>query len=246
MKRPIVLAHRGYSRKYPENSLLAFDKALESGADGIECDIQKTKDDCFVIIHDAETGRVAGKPGLIQALNSEELRQYNLSQDQKIPFLREIFQSLPADSMINLEIKKETVKTTDIPSLIQEIKSCHPSQNLLVSSFQGSLLSRFKKEGFQTGLLFGSTRLLGNFQSFIWLLQVNPDYVNLPAQLASISLFSAKSIIPSLLKKLGKKIAYWNIRTNEDLIHCLPTADILIGDDPPELLRWLQEIIPVE
>ena len=49
---PKLLAHRGYSAKYPENTLLAFKKAFEKKADGIECDLQKSKDNKFVIIHD--------------------------------------------------------------------------------------------------------------------------------------------------------------------------------------------------
>ena len=51
-KLPKILAHRGYSQKFPENTLLAFNKAFENNADGIECDLQKSKDNKFVIIHD--------------------------------------------------------------------------------------------------------------------------------------------------------------------------------------------------
>ena len=45
-------AHRGFSGKYPENTMLAFKKALEAGADGIELDVQMTKDGQVVVIHD--------------------------------------------------------------------------------------------------------------------------------------------------------------------------------------------------
>ena len=47
-----ILAHRGYSSIYPENTMLAFRKALEFGADGIEFDVQLTQDDQVVVIHD--------------------------------------------------------------------------------------------------------------------------------------------------------------------------------------------------
>ena len=47
-----VMAHRGYSGKYPENTMLAFQKAVEVGCDGIELDVQLTRDGVLVIIHD--------------------------------------------------------------------------------------------------------------------------------------------------------------------------------------------------
>ena len=50
-------AHRGFSGKYPENTMLAFQKALESGADGIELDVQLTRDNRLVIIHDERVDR---------------------------------------------------------------------------------------------------------------------------------------------------------------------------------------------
>lgn len=49
-------AHRGFSGKYPENTMLAFEKAIELGADGIELDVQLTKDGVPVIIHDELVG----------------------------------------------------------------------------------------------------------------------------------------------------------------------------------------------
>lgn len=47
-----VMAHRGYSGKYPENTMLAFEEAAKTGADGIELDVQLTKDGQVVVIHD--------------------------------------------------------------------------------------------------------------------------------------------------------------------------------------------------
>ena len=51
-KMTLIFAHRGYSEKYPENSMIAFEKALEAGADGIELDVHLSKDQEVVVIHD--------------------------------------------------------------------------------------------------------------------------------------------------------------------------------------------------
>jgi glycerophosphoryl diester phosphodiesterase len=63
-KTPIILAHRGYSQKFPENTLLAFNKAFENNADGIECDLQKSKDNIIIFfkkLHE-EPRRINMKP----------------------------------------------------------------------------------------------------------------------------------------------------------------------------------------
>ena len=61
MDRPLVIAHRGYSDRAPENTLAAFRLGWESGADGIECDVHLTKDGQVVCIHDYDTKASRGK-----------------------------------------------------------------------------------------------------------------------------------------------------------------------------------------
>ena len=58
-------AHRGFSGKYPENTILAFQKAIEVGADGIELDVQLTKDGEVVIIHDETIDRTTDGKGYV-------------------------------------------------------------------------------------------------------------------------------------------------------------------------------------
>ena len=67
-------AHRGFSGKYPENTMLAFRKAIELGVDGIELDVHLTKDGQLVIIHDETTNRTCGVSGQVGKMTLEELR----------------------------------------------------------------------------------------------------------------------------------------------------------------------------
>ena len=59
-------AHRGFSGKYPENTMLAFKKALEAGADGIELDVQMTKDGQVVVIHYDKVDRSTNGTGIVR------------------------------------------------------------------------------------------------------------------------------------------------------------------------------------
>ncbi|HCJ76546.1 glycerophosphodiester phosphodiesterase family protein [Thermoguttaceae bacterium LCP21S3_D4] len=59
------IAHRGFSGKYPENTMLAFEKAIEAGCDGIELDVQLSKDGIPVIVHDERLARTTGESGFV-------------------------------------------------------------------------------------------------------------------------------------------------------------------------------------
>ena len=71
-----IFAHRGFSGKYPENTMLAFEKAVEIGVDGIELDVHLTKDNELVIIHDEDVKRTTNGEGLVKDMTLEELMEY--------------------------------------------------------------------------------------------------------------------------------------------------------------------------
>ena len=66
------LAHRGFSGKYPENTMIAFQKAFEVGADGIELDVQLTNDGTVVIFHDDTLERLTSSKGQLTNYTLEE------------------------------------------------------------------------------------------------------------------------------------------------------------------------------
>lgn len=72
-----VVAHRGYSGKYPENTMLAFEKAAEAGCDEIELDVQLTKDGTVVVIHDETIDRVTNGTGFVRDYTCEELQKFH-------------------------------------------------------------------------------------------------------------------------------------------------------------------------
>ncbi len=72
-----VFAHRGYSGRYPENTMLAFQKAAETGCDGIELDVQLTKDGTVVVIHDESIDRTTDGTGFVKDLTFGELKEFN-------------------------------------------------------------------------------------------------------------------------------------------------------------------------
>ena len=75
-----VVAHRGYSGRYPENTMLAFQKAVEAGCDEIELDVQLTKDDVVVVLHDERIDRTTDGAGYVRDYTYEELKQFSAAK----------------------------------------------------------------------------------------------------------------------------------------------------------------------
>jgi glycerophosphoryl diester phosphodiesterase len=94
---PRVIAHRGASSDRPENTFSAFDEALKQGCDGIEMDIQLTRDEVPVIYHDKTLARVGGGRNRVSQLTLGEL--------QRIPTLEDVLQRYADRTQLFLEIK---------------------------------------------------------------------------------------------------------------------------------------------
>ena len=107
------IAHRGFSGSYPENTMLAFQKALELGVDAIEIDVQLSCDGELMVFHDEELEKLTGKQGWLKDFTAHELRNMDASGRFKgiygvngIPTLKEFFELIRNTEVITfLELK---------------------------------------------------------------------------------------------------------------------------------------------
>lgn len=107
-----IIAHRGFSKNYPENTLLAFQKALDAGADGIETDLRLSLDNEPVIFHDDDLQRITGLNKTPESLTLNELQALDAGswfdpgyKDEKIPSLQELLNLCSAKVTLILEVK---------------------------------------------------------------------------------------------------------------------------------------------
>lgn len=100
-----IIAHRGFSSEYPENTLLAFQKAIDAGADGIETDLRLSSDDKVVIFHDNNLKRIAKVDKTIGSLTLEEIKELDVGSGETIPTLDETLELIDAKVTLILEIK---------------------------------------------------------------------------------------------------------------------------------------------
>ena len=159
-----VWAHRGASGYAPENTLDAFRKAVEMGADGIELDVQMTKDSELVVIHDETIDRTSDGKGWVKDYTLEELRAFNYNRTKPeykhadIPTMREVFELLkPTGLFINIEIKTGVVFYEKIEEKILALtKEMGMEDRVCYSSFNHYTVTRIHelKPDAEVGFLY--------------------------------------------------------------------------------------------
>ncbi len=159
--QPLIIAHRGASGQATENTLPAFQLAFEIGADGIEFDIQITKDGKLVVFHDETVNRLTDGTGSIRSKSLAEIKSLNIknhfNSDQLfIPTLDEVLSIVPRQVIVNIEIKGDSLFQTDITQKLQSTLIHFPDPDrVIISSFNILQLFRAKRlmPGFKRGLL---------------------------------------------------------------------------------------------
>lgn len=149
-----IFAHRGLSGFYPENTMLAFKKCLDLDIYGIELDVQKSKDNHLVVIHDETVDRTFKGSGYIKDMTLNELKSLNSSteiyennEDCKIPTLREVLTLFkPTPFIINIELKNNKVRyknlELDVIALVKELKM---EKQVIISSFRFKSIKKVSK-----------------------------------------------------------------------------------------------------
>jgi glycerophosphoryl diester phosphodiesterase len=123
MPSPTIIAHRGASKEAPENTLAAFARALELGADGIELDVHRTADDVIVVHHDPVPRPASGESGLawkpFSAMTAAEVKRLRAGGDQPIPTLNDVLDLVGDRATIFCELKGAGVVELAAPLLLR-------------------------------------------------------------------------------------------------------------------------------
>lgn len=153
MKKTLVWAHRGASGYAPENTLEAFAKAIEMGADGIELDVQMTKDGQLVILHDETVDRVSNGKGFVKDYTYEELVKLNVNKKfpeygkVTIPTLEEVYRLIQdTDLMINVELKNGVIFYQNLEERVLELTDWYGlGDRVIYSSFNHYSIMKLKR-----------------------------------------------------------------------------------------------------
>ena len=112
MQKPLIIAHRGESFNAPENTMAAINLAWERDAEAVEIDVQLSKDNELVVIHDMDTKRLTGIDKKVKDQTLAELKKLDVGswkditfKDERIPTLDEVLATVPTGKKLIVEIK---------------------------------------------------------------------------------------------------------------------------------------------
>lgn len=235
-------AHRGFSGQYPENTMIAFEKALEAGCEGIEMDVHLTKDNEIVIIHDEKIDRTSNGSGLIKDMTYDELKSIDFSYiytDKvgfcKIPTLREYFELVKdKDVITNIELKTGIYEYEGIEKAVYKmIKEYALQDKILISSFNHNSVMRMK--AIAPEMKYG-------FLSETWILDTG-DYLNkynIEAYHPDFHMLTDKEVKD--LRDHNIKINTWTVNEKEDIQHMIDIkAEGIISNFPDRVKELLEK-----
>lgn len=152
----IIIAHRGASAYYPENTMIAFEKAVEMGAEMIELDVMLSKDGIPIVFHDAKLNQHTNGNSYVKYYTLKELKELDAGSwfnpkfsNQKIPTLEEVLHFASGKIALNIEIKTEAVsdqiKNGVEENALQLVKEHGMQKHVLFSSFDYRAVRHFKR-----------------------------------------------------------------------------------------------------
>jgi glycerophosphoryl diester phosphodiesterase len=151
---PLVIAHRGFKARCPENTLVSFREAVDAGALMIELDVTLSRDRRVVVIHDETLDRTTNGRGPVRECSFEDLKALDAGgwfsekfKGERIPSLDEVFDLFQGKTLVNVEIKPEAHESP-MPDDAVEIqvlslaRSCSMTDRVIVSSFEKKVIGR--------------------------------------------------------------------------------------------------------
>lgn len=207
MNRILKIAHRGASGYEPENSLIAFQKAIDLKADGIELDVHLSSDGKLVVIHDETIDRTTNGNGEVNTMSLKELKSFKINNSQEIPTLIEVFDLVNKHCFINIELKGiGTAKPViDLIKQYSKEKSWHYN-DFLISSFDWNMLeeTRILSPKIRIGVL--TEESIDDALAFakkIKAFSINPDYTLLTKENVALQQENGFAVFP------------WTVNTKE-------------------------------
>lgn len=234
-------AHRGFSGAYPENTMLAFRKALDAGCEGIEFDVQLTKDGEVVIIHDETIDRTCSSTGRVRDMTYQELCQLDFHGRfpgvfpfQRIPTLREYFELVKdRDILSNIELKTGVYEYPGIEQKVYAlIREYQMEKKVVISSFNHHSVLRMK--ALDPSLVCG-------FLSETWILEVGAYVASHGAEAYHPDFHMLTDPETADLKAHGIQINTWTVNEPEDIQHMIRLrVDGIISNYPDRVANELK------
>lgn len=238
-----IISHRGYSAKYPENTLAAFEAAIAVGAEMIELDVMLSRDRRLVVIHDESLERTTNGKGAVADHTLAELKQLDAGSwyhvrfaDQRLPELSEVLDLVKNRIYVNIEIKSEAYEPHHPADAIEtQVVELLRQHNLvpesMISSFNPHVLEQVASMPEAPVIAFisdkpadkSTVKMCTRINAFSW----HPDY----------KIVTSKQV--NMMHANGIKVFPYTVDTQEDYNRMRDMkVDGVITDDPVMAGYW--------
>jgi len=233
------IAHRGASAYEPENTLRAFDRAIEMGATMLELDVHLSQDDQLIVIHDSDMARIAGDPTPVKNMTLAQIKRFDAGHGERVPTLSEVIDLVRGRAELYIEMKGQ--RTPD--PVVSTLQDMNFTDQAIAGSFYLWLPQRakFLDPTLRTSVLLGSELREKDYVE--WALAVNADYVHPCWESASPT--PHKLLTPAVISHIrqnGLRIVVWHEERPSEL-RKLVTLDVdgICTNTPDVLTSILQE-----
>ena len=231
-----IFAHRGFSLQYPENTMTAFRKALEAGADGIEMDARLTQDGQIVIMHDPTIDRTTNGKGKVRDMLLQEIlgldagiKKGVVFENERVPMLEQVFAELGGKLLLNIELCNydEGDNRQLANQTVELIEKYKLVDSVIISSFRFNNLVyvKDKNPGISCGLL-AKQGLMGLFARNLLNHSVSVDALHPYYTDVNAGLIRKE-------QQCGRKVRAWTVNAPQDIRQLYELGvDAIFTDDP--------------
>lgn len=219
----LKIGHRGARAYEPENTVRSFQRAIELGANAIELDVRKTKDNELVVMHNADVNKTTNGNGAVSELTLDEIKKLVTEKNEKVPTLEEALNSVGDQVKVLIELK-ETGYEDAVLSLVNKKGLL---DNVILISFHEDALQKIRElnSEVETGLIY--VRHKNPVQSA---LDLKAGY------LLPLYRFTHSANVKKAHEK-GLKVIVWTINNKEEVAEYIKKGVDGIASDRPDILN---------
>ncbi len=224
----LIIGHRGFPARYPENTIISFKKAVEAGAAGVELDVWLSGDGRVVVIHDPDTERVAGVKYVVKETSYDKLSRLDLGMEQRIPLLGDVYEAVPRGKLVFVEIKDVDASQKALEIAMNKDRL----EDTVFISFHPEALRRIRRVSREARLGYN----IGGIEAAVQAPKLHQEIglysINPPIQgLQLLGLEKYREYLKQA-RLLGVKIFVWTINTAEEVAGIKDLIDGVITNNP--------------
>ena len=235
--KPLVIAHRGASAYQPENTLAAFSLAIQQGAQMIELDLHRSRDNHVVVIHDETLNHTTNLTGRVDQMTLSEIKQADAGKGERVPTLDETLDLTSGKVRLYLEIKDARAAA----ETLRIIRARRCQDEVMLASFDIELMRRLGDEvrDIELGVILGNETLnpiVRWREAFPWIALRRINYQVLCMQVELCYGYLARRT-----KASGKRLYVWTADEDRQFAKMIERqVDGIVTNKPDRLIEFLK------